>query len=51
MTLRVVHVELPQANTFVAAHHRHHKKVTGHRFSIGAEHDGRLVGVIIAEAL
>lgn len=27
--------------------HRHHQPVVGHRFSIGAEHDGKLVGVAI----
>ena len=29
-------------------HHRHHKPVAGHKFSIGCEADGELVGVIIA---
>lgn len=40
-------VELAEANAFVAAWHRHHKPVTGHRFSIGAQKSGRLVGVAI----
>lgn len=40
-------VELKDANEFVASLHRHHKPVTGHRFSIGAEHGGKLVGVAI----
>lgn len=30
--LRLVPVTLKQANAFVAAHHRHHKPVTGHKF-------------------
>lgn len=36
MTLRVVPLELREANAFVEEHHRHHKRVQGHRFSIGA---------------
>jgi hypothetical protein len=31
----------------VAEHHRHHKPVIGHVFSVGAEKDGRIVGVAI----
>lgn len=46
--LRVVPVELDEANAFVAALHRHHDEATGHRFSLGAvTADGRLVGVAI----
>ena len=40
-------VTLAEANAFVAKHHRHHKPVTGHNFSIGCIADGRLVGVAI----
>jgi hypothetical protein len=41
-------LELAAANAFVAEHHRHHKPVTGHRFSIGAlDSAGALVGVAI----
>lgn len=29
-------IELRDANTFVGKHHRHHKPVVGHRFSLGA---------------
>jgi hypothetical protein len=43
----VVHVELPEANAFVERLHRHHKRIQGHRFSIGAETDKQLVGVAI----
>ena len=46
--LTLIPVSLKEANAFVAAHHRHHKPVTGHKFSIGCECDGRLVGVVIA---
>lgn len=45
--LTVVPVELAEANAFVAAHHRHHRPTVGHRFSIGANRDGRIVGVAI----
>ena len=46
--LRVIPVELVEANAFVAAMHRHHKPCVGHRFSIGCiSDDGLLVGVAI----
>jgi hypothetical protein len=34
-SLRVVHLELKQANDLVSKLHRHHKRTQGHRFSIG----------------
>lgn len=40
-------IELSEANAFIGLHHRHHKPVQGHRFSIGVEHDGKLVGVAV----
>ena len=43
--LTLVPVSLKEANAFVSAHHRHHRPVTGHKFSIGCEQNGRLVGV------
>ena len=46
--IRLVPTTLREANAFVKAHHRHHKPVTGHKFSIGCEAEGRLVGVVIA---
>lgn len=45
--MKAVRVELAEANEFVWQHHRHHKPVVGHRFSIGAEKDGKLVGCVI----
>ena len=45
--MKIVHVELKEANGFVEFIHRHHKPVVGHRFSVGAEHDGKLCGVAI----
>lgn len=45
--MKAVRVELREANQFVAELHRHHKPVRGHRFSIGAEHGGKVVGCVI----
>lgn len=45
--LTLTPVSLAEANAFVAQHHRHHKPVTGHKFSIGCTADGRIVGVAI----
>jgi hypothetical protein len=45
--MRAVPLTLAHANDVVAELHRHHKPVRGHRFSIGAEHDGKLVGAVI----
>ena len=45
--LSLIPISLKEANAFVAAHHRHHKPVVGHKFSIGCAQDGRLVGVAI----
>lgn len=43
--LKVVPLELKAANELVATHHRHHKPVVGHRFSIGViDEDGVLRG-------
>lgn len=47
MRLEIIHIELGEANRFVEIHHRHHKPVTGHRFSIGIVSRGTLVGVAI----
>lgn len=45
--MRLLHMELVDANAFVERLHRHHKPVQGHRFSVGAERDGALCGVAI----
>lgn len=45
--MKIVHLELAEANALVARLHRHHKPVRGYRFAIGAEHAGRLVGAAI----
>lgn len=46
---KIVHVRigLDEANAFVEAHHRHHRPVVGHLFSLGAALDERIVGVVI----
>jgi hypothetical protein len=47
--MKMVHVriDLSEANSFVRQHHRHHKPVVGHLFSIGAVMDDKIVGVVI----
>lgn len=47
MKLELTKVSLAEANAFVAALHRHHPPVVGHKFSLGAVADGVLVGVAI----
>ena len=45
--LVLIPVSLKTANAFVAEHHRHHKPVAGHKFSLGCMQNDRLVGVAI----
>ena len=45
--LNIKHIELSEANAFVAAYHRHHEPVTGHRFSLGVYDANKLCGVAI----
>ncbi len=45
--LEVREIRLCEANAYVIQHHRHHDKVTGHKWSIGAYQDGELCGVAI----
>ena len=47
MGLRHGRISLDEANSFVAAKHRHHPPVVGHLFSIGAFIGEKLVGVVI----
>ena len=42
-----VPLTLADANAFVTLHHRHNKKVQGHKFSIGAVEENNLVGIAI----
>lgn len=46
--MTIVPITLRRAQEFVAAHHRHNRPPVGHKFSIGLEHDGMLVGVAVA---
>ena len=41
-------ITLKAAKEFVADHHRHNKPPTGHKFSIGLEKEGKLIGVACA---
>lgn len=45
--LELTPISLKAANEYVNAHHRHHKAVTGHKFSIGCSQNGLLAGVVI----
>lgn len=45
--LRHIRIGLDEANAFVTAHHRHHKPVVGHLFSLGASVGDDIVGVAI----
>lgn len=47
MKLTHVRIELAEANAFVKQHHRHHRAVQGHIFSLGAVLEERVVGVVI----
>lgn len=40
-------MDLDAANAFVREHHRHHRPVVGHKFSIAAMEKNRLAGVAI----
>lgn len=46
--MKIIPLDLKTANDFVEKHHRHNTKVVTHRFSIGLEQDGELIGVAIA---
>jgi len=45
--LELVPITLKEANFFVSQHHRHHKPVVGHKFSIAASDGEKIVGVAI----
>ena len=47
MKFTLAHVELKDANVFIERLHRHHSRIQGHRFSLGALFCDRLVGVIV----
>jgi hypothetical protein len=45
--LHHIRIGLDEANAFVKQHHRHHRPVVGHLFSIGAGIGDEIVGVAI----
>lgn len=45
--MKLIPISFADANAFVAANHRHHKPVRGHKFSIGCTLNNTLVGVAI----
>lgn len=45
--LRLVPLGREEANEFVERFHRHHGRVPGHKFALGAELAGEIVGVVI----
>ncbi len=47
MKLDHVRIDLAEANAFVRKHHRHHRPVVGHLFSLGAAIGDEIVGVAI----
>lgn len=47
MKLSLTTIDLRDANAYVAQHHRHHKPVVGHKFSLGVLDGDRLCGVAI----
>ncbi len=47
MTLRIIPLDLAEANALVERWHRHHKPVVGHKFSLGLADDERVCGAAI----
>lgn len=45
--MKIKPLTLKQANAVIAAWHRHHKPVVGHRYSLGCMNNDVLVGVVI----
>lgn len=45
--MKCIPISLKYANSFIEELHRHHKAVQGHKFSIGCEHGGNIVGVCV----
>ena len=47
--MKLVQMDLWAANAYIEQHHRHLAAKRHHRFSLGAEHGGKLVGVAIVD--
>lgn len=43
--MKIRPIELKVANRYIIENHRHHKKVQGHKFSIGLFIDDKLIGI------
>lgn len=48
MHLVAIPMTRDQANAYIVSHHRHHGRVSGHRFILAATLDGECVGVAVA---
>jgi len=49
MTIKIIPLDLKEANEIVANLHRHHKPAVGHRFSLGViDESGNIRGCVIA---
>lgn len=46
--MEAVPIHLREANEFVSRHHRHNLPTVGGKFAIGAQEEGKLIGVAIA---
>lgn len=51
MSLEIVPISLREANAYVEQNHRHHGKVTGHKFSIGLSDGEKIVGDSIGKTV
>lgn len=45
--MMIVPIEFKNACEFIKTNHRHHKPPQGHKFSIGLENEGKLIGCAI----
>ena len=45
--MRLVPITFRAACAYVEEYHRHNKPPRGHKFSIGLENDGKLIGVVM----
>jgi len=50
MKFKAIPITLTDANAFVKKHHRHSIPTRGHKFSVGCELEGVLVGVAMTAA-
>jgi len=45
--LTITPIEFKEAKAFVARHHRHHRQIQGHKFSLAVVEGEQVVGVVI----